>query len=294
MAEEEPSKSASEEPKPSGSEQPSGKSGDVKVVIISAIFTLIGGLIGVLGKGCYDLRIAADNSKSALKIEERKSAAELQLEEKRVDADLKLESEKSDGNRKLERQKLDADLVKLALQGTEERRRDSLGFMVDTNLIADPDIQKGVKAYLDSNKPLPSLHSNAANSSPENSIDVESPDKHLRATVLANDHVITLHDLVDKDMTGEIAPIRLPNTIEKLYFSPDSRMIVAITWDLATHSGDDLFAYLCSLSSIEQPARVFLPWIPEKVSFSDDSRNVVIQHGDERLVVDENGKQIRP
>ena len=102
MAEEEPSKSASEEPKPSGSEQPSGKSGDVKVVIISAIFTLIGGLIGVLGKGCYDLRIAADNSKSALKIEERKSAAELQLEEKRVDADLKLESEKSDGNRKLQ------------------------------------------------------------------------------------------------------------------------------------------------------------------------------------------------
>jgi hypothetical protein len=45
MAEQESSQSTSEEAKPSGSEQPPGKPGDLKALIIDAVFTLIGGLI---------------------------------------------------------------------------------------------------------------------------------------------------------------------------------------------------------------------------------------------------------
>jgi hypothetical protein len=68
--------------------------------MITAAFTLLGVIVGVLGKGCYDLEI-----------QKNKSGAELRLEERRVDAELNLEREKFEENKKLERQKLDADLV---------------------------------------------------------------------------------------------------------------------------------------------------------------------------------------
>jgi hypothetical protein len=57
----------------------------------------------------------------------------------------------------IERQKLDADLIKLALQASGIDGAETLGFMVQTNLIVDPDIRKEVIAYLDSKKPVPQL-----------------------------------------------------------------------------------------------------------------------------------------
>jgi hypothetical protein len=213
MADEEPDQNASEEPKSSTSEQPSGKPGEFRAVIIGALFTLMGGLIGVLGKGCYDLKIEAD-----------KSASELKIEEKKIDADLKLESEKSEGSRKLERQKLDADLVKLALQGSEDSRRESLKFMVETNLIADPDIRKGVNEYLESKKPVPSLSSSAKTASPE-FVDVESPDKRVRAHGQIGRDKITLVDGKSNITIGEII---LPLWLVDLCFSPSGDKLVAV------------------------------------------------------------------
>jgi hypothetical protein len=92
-----------------------------------------------------------------LDLAQQKAAFDLKIEETKHEADIKLEDEKAEGSRKLERQKLDADLVKLALQGSEESRRQLLEFMVETNLISDPDIQKGVNGYLASKKPLPGI-----------------------------------------------------------------------------------------------------------------------------------------
>lgn len=53
----------------------------------------------------------------------------------------------------------DAELVKLALQASGINGAETLGFMVQTNLIEDSDIRKGVIAYLDSKKPVPRLQS---------------------------------------------------------------------------------------------------------------------------------------
>src|SRR5690348_2742730 len=65
MGEEESKKEGGDEGKPA-----EGKSGSLKTTIIAAVFTLIGGIIGVLGKGYYDLRI-----------EDKKGDAELKLED---------------------------------------------------------------------------------------------------------------------------------------------------------------------------------------------------------------------
>jgi len=140
-----------------GSNEASEKPGGLRGIMITAAFTLLGGVIGVLGKGCYDLAI-----------EKQKSVAELQLEQKKVDAELNLEKEKFEENKKLERQKLDSDLVKLALQASGvDKGGETLGFMVDTSLIVDPEIRKGVKAYLDSKKPVPALSTSNPNPSTE-------------------------------------------------------------------------------------------------------------------------------
>jgi hypothetical protein len=129
-----------------GDEHPSQKPGTLSGIIVTAAFTLLGGMIGVLGKGCYDLAI-----------EKQKSSAQLQLEDKKVIAELNLEKEKFEENKRLEWQKLDAELVKLALQASGTNGAETLGFMVQTNLIEDSDIRKGVMAYLDSKKPVPRL-----------------------------------------------------------------------------------------------------------------------------------------
>ena len=68
----------------------------------------------------------------------------------KVTAELNLEKEKFEESKRLERQKLDADLVKLALQASGINGAETLGFMVQTNLIEDAEIRKGVIAYLES------------------------------------------------------------------------------------------------------------------------------------------------
>jgi hypothetical protein len=279
MAEEESSQSASEEPKPGGSQQSSGKPGDLRALIIGATFTLIGGLIGVLGKGCYDLAI-----------EKQKSIAEIQLEEKKVAADLQLETEKSEGNRKLERQKLDADLVKLALQGSGDSRRDSLSFMVETNLIADPDIQKGVKAYLDSKKPVPFLSSSAIGAS-DHLIDVKSADKRLRAVGVRGPNQIV--DVVDGSTGSLVSEFPFPSFwLCDFALSPSGDKIAVFGTDL--HSDNTILAKLYAVGPRILIASFSLPWLPDSVKFSDDGRNVVFQHGNENLVFDENGKKVGP
>jgi len=130
MGEEEQSLEKEESPRtvaldgPEKEENSAQKLSSLKGIIISAGFTFLGVVIGVLGKGGFDVV----------------------LEEKRFLAD-----------QQLERQKLDADLVKLAIQASGKNGAETLGFMVDTNLIMDPEIRKGVKAYLESQKPVPTL-----------------------------------------------------------------------------------------------------------------------------------------
>jgi hypothetical protein len=64
----------------------------IRGVLLTAVFTFLRAVIGVLGKGYFDLAN-----------EKQKSADELKLEEKKMDAEVQLE-----------RQKFDADLVKVA------------------------------------------------------------------------------------------------------------------------------------------------------------------------------------
>jgi hypothetical protein len=110
---------------------------------MTAAFTLLGGIIGVLGKGYYDLAV-----------EREKSASGLEIERTKVEADIKLEQEKFESSRKSERQKLDEDLIKLPLQSPEiDKRKEALSFMVETGLIADSDIKQGVENYLAQKKP---------------------------------------------------------------------------------------------------------------------------------------------
>jgi hypothetical protein len=59
------------------------KSGGWRGILITAAFTLLGGIIGVLGKGYYDLAV-----------EKEKSASELQNEKTKVDDDIQLKKEK--------------------------------------------------------------------------------------------------------------------------------------------------------------------------------------------------------
>ena len=83
------------------------------------------------------------------------------MKTRRSPAELNLEKEKFEENKRLERQKLDADLVKLALQASGGNGAETLGFMVQTNLIEDSEIRNGVIAYLDSKKPVPQLQTEA-------------------------------------------------------------------------------------------------------------------------------------
>lgn len=258
MAEEEPSKSDSEEPKPSGSEKPSGKLGDLKALIIGSIFTLLGGLIGVLGKGCYDLKI----------------------EDKKVNSDLQLELEKSEGERKLERQKLDADLVKLALQGTEDTRRDTLGFMVETNLIADPDIQKGVKSYLASNKPLPQFPPSFVGD--RYSIESENRAKKLKASANVSERQLSVLDQkTDSVLFTDLLPIR----VKFLFFSPDGSKLMAA-------DQNEILIWNTEVGKLTSSIKLSRPL--DSVEFSEDGNKLIVRRGQEQEVIDEFGNKVGP
>jgi hypothetical protein len=88
----------------------------LKGIVVNGLVGLLGILIGVLGKGQYDLFI---------------------------------EREKGQDQLSLERQKLDSELVKYATeQPTEDKSGQILSFMVNAGLIRDEDIKNGVSAYL--------------------------------------------------------------------------------------------------------------------------------------------------
>ena len=100
--------------KPGGESKKSGSG--IKGILVSAAFTLLGAIIGVVGKGVFE------NS---------------------------LERQKEVGEQLLERQKFDADLVKLAISSPRPGERlDFLDFMVETHLIQDKDIREGVSKFV--------------------------------------------------------------------------------------------------------------------------------------------------
>jgi hypothetical protein len=107
--------------------KPSGQSEILKL--------LLAGVVGALITGIFNVYVEGQKS-------ERES---------------KLENEKFEENKKIERQKLDADLVKLALQSSGLNGAKTLGFMVQTHLIEDPEIREGINRYLTSNSPVPIL-----------------------------------------------------------------------------------------------------------------------------------------
>jgi hypothetical protein len=103
---------------------------------IIPLFTLLGVVLGALVTGI-----------SNVVVEKQKSKGEL-----------KLETKKFEESQKIERQKLDSDLVKLALQSSGVNGAKTLGFMVQTHLIEDPEIRAGITRYLASSSPVPILH----------------------------------------------------------------------------------------------------------------------------------------
>jgi hypothetical protein len=123
------------------------KGTDWRKLVNNAVWTVIGGLLGALVTGYFNLLTQKEKSSSELKIEETK-----------VKAEIDLEKEKFNSSTKMERQKLDEDLIKLALQSPEiEKRKEALTFMAQTGLISDPDIKKGVEGYLAQGNPPPHL-----------------------------------------------------------------------------------------------------------------------------------------
>jgi hypothetical protein len=134
------------------------KSGGLRGILIPSVFTFLGAVVGVMGRGYYDLAVEKEKSHTEQTTEERRSASALDIEKTKVEADIQLEREKFESNRKIERQKLDEDLIKLALQSSEiDKRTEALRFMVETGLIADSDIKQGVEHYLAEKKPVPGL-----------------------------------------------------------------------------------------------------------------------------------------
>jgi hypothetical protein len=107
---------------------PSGeRSGGIKAVLITAGFTFLGTLVGIVGKGFFDQRL-----------EHEKSVQEIQLENQRALA-----------QQQLERQRFDSELVKTAISANDpDTRLHFLEFMVKTHLILDADIRNGVEGYI--------------------------------------------------------------------------------------------------------------------------------------------------
>ena len=98
------------------SEQTEKSGGGLKTAIITGVASIIGGLI-----------VGGSN--------------------------LVIEHFKEKGEQTIERQKFDAELIKLALQpATSDDRLTFLDFMVQTHLILDPDVRKGVGDYVGATK----------------------------------------------------------------------------------------------------------------------------------------------
>jgi len=241
-----------------GDEKPREKSGTLKGVIITAAFTLLGGIIGVLGKGYYDLAI-----------ERQKSTSELTLEDKKVTAELNLEKEKFEENKRLERQKLDADLVKLALQASGGNGAETLGFMVQTNLIEDSDIRKGVIAYLESKKPVPQLQTDSRLwfLKEESTQPVKSPDGRITAKGFG-DTVVLIDTRTQKAIYS--FPLKGIEWIKAMSFSPNGLKLIAV--------GNNNLLYVLNPEEMDV-VRIQLPWQPDSANSPTTERRSKFSSG---------------
>ncbi len=128
---------------PEGQDKPADSHGK----LIIALFTCVGTLIGVLGKGCFDVQV-----------EQQKTITELRSEEQKASAEQKLEEQKASAEQQLERQRFDAELVKTALASADQEKRiQFLEFMVQTHLILEKDIRDGVEGYVNRAKQNPTI-----------------------------------------------------------------------------------------------------------------------------------------
>jgi hypothetical protein len=177
----------------------------------------------------------------------------------KVTAELNLEKEKFEESKRLERQKLDADPVKLALQASGINGAETLGFMVQTNLIEDAEIRKGVIAYLDSKKPVPPLQTEPTGIEKERALlSVESPDGKGRATAFL-DGCLRLTDTA----TNKSRPIMMATDTIAMSFSTDSRRLIVVGYD---NTGEVLEATGARIGLIA------LKGLPDSVKFEDDGK----------------------
>jgi hypothetical protein len=146
------------------------------------------------------------------------------VEGQKSERELKLENEKFEENKKIERQKLDADLVKLALQSSGVNGAETLGFMVQTNLIEDAEIRKGVADFLASKKPVPLLQSEIRNG---NLLDFRwsANDTVLRAPHGGPFAVISTDGVVRLDIAGGYISVESGIKSPNAYFSQNGEAL---------------------------------------------------------------------
>lgn len=155
-------------------------------------------------------------------------------------SELDLEKEKFEENTKLERQKLDYDIIKMVLQSSGSDRAETLGFMVDTNLISDPEIQKGVKEYLAAKKPVPQIENKVR----DIGFGTMSPDGELTAQWYTSSGNVELIETGSGRIRTIVEAGRMVQaglSVYSMTFSPDSRLLAidfqsgrAGIWDVVT------------------------------------------------------------
>lgn len=216
---------------------------DWRKYVTNAAFTIVGGLFGALVTGYYNLAI-----------QKNKSDAELQIEKTKVDAEIQLEQETFQSSTKMERQKLDEELIRTALQPPEiEKRKEALQFMVETALISDPVIQKGVKEYLAGGKVPPQI---AAPTSPATPSSSDTGTRNYKVTVqllVPSDRQLAWATKLYQDLmrdeaaayevkppkVGEVGQAAQVNKV--LFFNPDDAYWAsAIVAQLTTHGLKDV------------------------------------------------------
>jgi WD40 repeat protein len=179
----------------------------------------------------------------------------------------------------------------LALQASGGNGAETLGFMVQTNLIEDAEIRKGVIAYLDSKKPVPQLAQLQAQQlqAAAESFDqasgqtVRSPDGRVMAKALLGGRV-NLFDTYTQQIVRSFFQAEI-TAITAMSFSPDSRKLIIV--------GDNNSVSIWGLEGAANLIAVIkLPWRPDFVKFSDNGEKIIARHGEEEAIYDEKGNKV--